>query len=59
MAYKIKEQCDNCGKCIEVCPVRAILAGEIKPQINSGLCTDCGTCADTCPERAIEGLEAH
>jgi len=59
MAYKINERCDNCGKCLEICSVAAILAEETKPKINPELCTDCGSCADICPERAIEGLEDH
>jgi ferredoxin len=59
MAYKINERCDNCGKCLKICPVGAILAEETEPKINPELCTDCGSCADICPERAIEGQEDH
>ena len=55
MAYRITERCTNCGECLPVCPLEAILSGEKKPTIDPDLCTDCGTCSDICPARAIEG----
>jgi len=55
MAYQITENCNNCGECLQVCPLEAINAGEKWPRIDPDLCTDCGTCSDICPERAIEG----
>jgi heterodisulfide reductase subunit A-like polyferredoxin len=55
MPYRITERCTNCGECLSVCPLEAILLGEKKPSIDPALCTDCGTCADLCPARAIEG----
>lgn len=57
MAYRINAKCDNWGKCLQICPLEAIFAGEVKPQINPELCSDCGTCADICPGRAIKGEE--
>ncbi|MGD0625103.1 MAG: 4Fe-4S binding protein [Thermodesulfobacteriota bacterium] len=55
MAYRITELCTNCGECLNVCPLEAILPGEERPRIDPEICTDCGTCSDICPARAIEG----
>jgi ferredoxin len=55
MPYQITDLCTNCGECLRVCPLEAILPGEKRPRIDPDLCTDCGTCSDICPARAIEG----
>jgi len=59
------DKCIGCGKCVDICPYKAIELTEIsmefedvsiivkKSGINSALCKGCGTCAATCPVGAI------
>ena len=55
MAYKIKDDCINCGACAAGCPVEAISEGDIYV-IDADKCIDCGSCADACPVDApVEG----
>ena len=49
MAYVIG---NDCGTCIDECPVEAISEGEIY-NIDADACTECGTCASVCPSEAI------
>lgn len=55
MAYKITEECINCGACDPVCPNAAISAGEECYVIDPAKCTECvgaydkSQCADVCP----------
>ncbi len=49
MAYKISDECINCGACEPECPVQAISEGESKYEIDPEKCIDCGACADVCP----------
>ena len=52
-SFYASNNCDNCGLCIEQCPVKAI-------EINNGRpfwtfkCESCMRCMNTCPQRAIE-----
>jgi len=56
MAYKITEECINCGACEAECPVSCISAGDDKYVIDADTCIDCGACAGVCPVGApIEG----
>lgn len=48
------EACDNCGRCVEVCPVGAIERGQSFATVDQGKCLGCGVCAARCPGRAIE-----
>lgn len=48
------ERCVGCGRCITVCPVKAITVAETKVKTDRELCTGCGTCIETCPEEARE-----
>ncbi len=52
MAYKINDDCINCGACESECPVNAITAGDDKYVIDATTCIDCGACADVCPVSA-------
>ena len=53
MTYRGK--CTGCGRCVPVCPQRAIGVGDDgKAQTNRNLCTDCGACAEVCPNEARE-----
>ncbi|TLN19480.1 4Fe-4S dicluster domain-containing protein [bacterium] len=54
MAYKITNKCENCGACVEVCPVGSISETDGKYVIDADSCVDCGTCAEECPANAIE-----
>ena len=53
MAYKITDECINCGACEPVCPVGAISENGDKRVIDADTCSDCGTCVDECPSEAI------
>jgi heterodisulfide reductase subunit A len=52
------ELCIGCGRCVSVCPFKAISlmendAGEPKSSINTAMCKGCGLCAAVCPNKAI------
>ncbi|MBI4564497.1 MAG: 4Fe-4S binding protein [Planctomycetes bacterium] len=71
MAIRIREsECDNCGACIEVCPVSAIEPpdGKTGPQTCRVVwerCTECvgyhagPRCAEMCPLECIESDPEH
>ncbi|OGO24932.1 MAG: hypothetical protein A2144_04495 [Chloroflexi bacterium RBG_16_50_9] len=50
-------ECDSCGRCIPVCPTKAIqldsVPGKEKPEIDRKLCTDCGKCIEVCYREAL------
>lgn len=55
MAYKITEECINCGACEPECPNQAITAGDEIYLIDPEKCTECvghhdsSQCAAVCP----------
>ena len=49
-------KCTGCGKCVEVCPEKAITIDGGRAVINGQLCTNCGTCVSICPAGAIREL---
>lgn len=51
--------CQKCGKCISVCPSKAIEAENDELHINREKCTCCGTCVSACLNNAmrVSGLE--
>ena len=49
MAYKISDECIDCGTCAAACPMQCIKEGESKYEIDSATCIGCGTCKATCP----------
>ena len=55
VAYKITEDCVNCGGCIDECPEGAIIEGDEISSIDPEKCVECGTCVDAffCPAGAI------
>ena len=54
MAYKINDNCTNCGVCEPECSVNAISAGANKRVIDESTCISCGVCAAVCPAGAID-----
>jgi ferredoxin len=58
MAYKITEECINCGACEPECPNQAISAGDERYVIDPDRCTECvgafdqSQCASVCPTDA-------
>jgi ferredoxin len=55
MAYKITDECINCGACEPECPNQAITAGDEIYIIDPNKCTECvghfdaSQCAAVCP----------
>lgn len=49
MAYKISDDCINCGACESECPTSAISQGDSTYVIDPDACVDCGACASVCP----------
>ena len=52
MAYQITNACTACDRCIDVCPISAIEAGDPIYVIND-TCCDFEECIVECPENAI------
>jgi ferredoxin len=69
MAFKITEECINCGACEPECPNQAISAGDERYVIDPDKCTECvgshssSQCAAVCPVDACvqdpEHAETH
>ena len=53
MAYKISDECVNCGACDSECAVGAISEKDGKRVIDAEKCVDCGACAGVCPTECI------
>ena len=51
--YRITDACINCGKCVGLCPQRAIEKGS-PSIIRQEHCLHCGNCYENCPVSAIE-----
>lgn len=51
----LHDKCKLCGKCMEVCPPKAITRGlDKKMSINYSECISCFCCHEFCPEKAIK-----
>jgi ferredoxin len=65
MAYKITEECINCGACEPECPNQAISAGDEIYLIDPNKCTECvghydaSQCAAVCPVDACSPDPDH
>ena len=53
MAYKIGDDCVNCGSCDSECAEEAIIEKDGKRWIDPEKCVDCGKCAEACPTEVI------
>jgi len=55
--YHTKENCTNCGHCLEICPENQVLAPIInkKSDFIAGIeCTNCGRCIEVCEDNALK-----
>ena len=61
-AEVVKENCDGCALCIDVCPYHALSLTESSNEdgttsklvlVNKAKCKGCGLCQGTCPKRGI------
>jgi heterodisulfide reductase subunit A len=55
-AFVDKEICTGCGKCVNVCPYKAIALDEKEgiAKVTELKCKGCGSCAATCPVGAMQ-----
>lgn len=57
VAYIREEECIGCTKCIQACPVDAILgAAKLMHTVISDECTGCDLCVEPCPVDCIDML---
>ncbi len=60
VAYIREDECIGCTKCIQACPVDAILgAAKLMHTVISEECTGCDLCVDPCPVDCIEMRPAY
>ncbi|MGL6195070.1 MAG: [Fe-Fe] hydrogenase large subunit C-terminal domain-containing protein, partial [Thermoguttaceae bacterium] len=50
--YTADAQCQDCFKCVRVCPVKAIKVESQHASVMPDLCVACGRCVEECPARA-------
>ena len=54
-SYVIREKCDGCGVCVEICPVDCLrIDTDNKAYKKYDECWFCGSCEMDCPENAIK-----
>ncbi|MCD4796398.1 MAG: hydrogenase iron-sulfur subunit [Candidatus Cloacimonetes bacterium] len=55
LAFVHQDICDGCGKCLEMCPPKAIsMNADGKAAVNEALCLGCGSCIESCPIEALD-----
>ena len=57
MSYSLNSNCKDCEKCVERCPVGAIIIHKdidsTRGEIDTGACVDCGYCGNLCDKEAV------
>lgn len=54
LAANIGERCRGCGKCVSLCPAKAIAPGKDgRGAVDQRICLGCGLCVVKCPAEAI------
>ncbi len=65
MAYEIHGACINCGRCSDVCPVKAPASTGLRYRIDPDKCVSCVACAEACrlgiihPEGYVREVKLH
>lgn len=49
-----KALCTNCGKCVESCPVKAVVKNDGKVTVDTGKCIFCRDCEENCSSGALK-----
>ena len=58
IAHVVEEECIGCKKCIDACPVDAIVgAANLMHVVITDICTGCELCIEPCPVDCIDLLE--
>ena len=58
IAFIVEEECIGCRKCIDACPVDAIVgSANLMHGVITDLCTGCELCIEPCPVDCIDLLE--
>ncbi len=52
VVYTLTANCQDCYRCVRVCPVKAIRVIDGQAYIEDELCIKCGTCVRECPQGA-------
>ncbi len=52
-----KKLCDQCGTCIGVCPVDALIIEKHEINMESDTCIGCLVCVQVCPVDALSEAE--
>jgi pyruvate formate lyase activating enzyme len=57
--FYFQEKCTGCGRCVEICPERAIQINNSQSIIDRNKCKGCGQCVQACPgeARSLMGKE--
>ena len=50
--YTVAANCQDCYRCVRVCPVKAISVHNGQARVEDELCIKCGTCVKECPQHA-------
>jgi ferredoxin len=48
------DMCIGCGKCLDVCPAKAITMNKELPKIDRNKCIRCYCCQELCPKGAMK-----
>ena len=51
--WHFENLCDRTGRCVQVCPTRAVTLGPSGVEIDRAACTRCGDCVEACPRNAM------
>ena len=52
-ATTVKENCNGCGNCADICPMKAVAVNEVA-QVNTERCIGCGLCVTRCDPAAVK-----
>jgi Pyruvate/2-oxoacid:ferredoxin oxidoreductase delta subunit len=54
IAQSDSQKCQNCGSCVDACPIQCIEQGESSVKVDQSICLGCGVCVSKCPSDAIK-----